>query len=61
MGNMDFESWFNHLVIYARDDNNEDLINKEDPESYRDYWEDGDSPEDTYYAELDAADQFEEE
>lgn len=50
-----FEQWFNALVQHARDDDNEGLINVEDPDSYHEYYEDGDTPEQAYYTELDAS------
>lgn len=43
MENSEFMNWFNELVEYA---GKTDLcVNTEDPESYREYFEDGYSPE----------------
>lgn len=40
---MTFDEWFKALTDLDKDN----IINKDDQESYKDYYDDGDSPEET--------------
>lgn len=41
---MDFNGWFDALVELDK----KNIVDKNDRESFQEYFEDGDSPEDTY-------------
>ena len=53
-----FEHWFAALIEYAKSEDQPDLVNEEDPDSYLEYFEDGDSPEEAYFSELDASSEY---
>lgn len=47
-----FESWFAALYEIAFSRGCPEIINMDDPDSYRDYYDDGDSPEECFLNEL---------
>ena len=49
---MNFEQWWQALQAHARTIGQADLININDQESYREYFEDGDSPQEVVAMEL---------
>lgn len=51
---MTFDEWFMSLVEYSMLLNSEDLIDMYNKDSYREYYEDGDSPEEVFAQEADA-------
>ena len=51
-----FDEWFACLIMYSRERDLEYIINKDDPESYREYYEDGDSVIDTLNTEVEYID-----
>lgn len=51
----EFQAWFNLVKIEAEKQKASYLIATQDPESYREYFEDGDTPAAVVQAELAAA------
>jgi hypothetical protein len=49
---MTFETWFRKLTDYAALKGMSGIINADDPESYRDHFDDGISPQDAYGTEF---------
>lgn len=49
---MEFDVWIKELKKIATDNDNEDAIDLENPEEYREYFEDGDSPEECYFDQI---------
>ena len=47
---MTFEEWFRKLKRIAEKQGNKNIIS-DDAESYREYYADGDSPQDAYFQE----------
>lgn len=47
-----FEQWFQRVVARANAIGQAGLINTADPESYREYWDDGDDPAEVVALEL---------
>jgi hypothetical protein len=49
---MTFETWFRKLTDYAALEGMSGIINADDPESYREHFDDGASPQDAYDTEV---------
>jgi hypothetical protein len=49
---MTFEEWFKQLLEYAAQMGAEGAVDIYNPESYREYYDDGDSPEDAYHDDI---------
>jgi len=49
-----FDMWFKGLVAIANERDASDLIDKSDPHTYMEYFDDGDSPEDAFDSEWEA-------
>jgi len=51
-----FEDWFKLLVTYAKGHSDAKIIDESNPDTYLEYFDDGDSPEDCFDAEFEAQD-----
>lgn len=51
---MTFDEWFKELVKIAKERDNIEIIDTENPEVYTEYYDDGDSPEDCFDSEYEA-------
>lgn len=51
-----FDRWFKELLTIAKERDALDLIDRSDPTTYMDYFDDGDTPEDAFDAEWEARD-----
>jgi hypothetical protein len=49
---MSFAEWWDALLKFAVHLGADDAIDIHNPESYLEYWEDGDSPEDCFFTEI---------
>jgi len=49
---MSFAEWWQVLLKFAAHLDAEDAIDIYNPEQYQEYWEDGDSPEDCFFTEI---------
>ena len=54
MKNLTFDEWFKELVTFAIEREESSLIDASNPEAYMEYYDDGDTPEDTFDAEFEA-------
>ena len=51
-----FEVWFKELLKVAEERDAVDLIDQSDPQTYLEYFDDGDSPEDAFDSEWESQD-----
>ena len=51
-----FDKWFKELLAIAKERDALDLIDRSDPTTYMDYFDDGDSPEDAFDTEWESRD-----
>jgi hypothetical protein len=49
---MSFVIWFEELILIAKGDSSGYIVDVDDPESYREYYDDGDTPEQAFVTEL---------
>lgn len=55
---MTFEEWWDAFLAYAKKQSGSWVINQQQRDSYREYYSDGDSPEDAFFQEMKIARKF---